>query len=89
MHIILGIEVYFKLFGFPTFDIGRLFKKRVGALNVICTFYYYHWVDTSAGELLVPEGIGTLKVERLENKIILKVLGASKPKGLNRITKIG
>jgi hypothetical protein len=20
-------------------------------------FYYYHWVDTSAGELLVPDGI--------------------------------
>ena len=20
-------------------------------------FYYYYWVDTSAGELLVPEGI--------------------------------
>jgi hypothetical protein len=20
-------------------------------------FYYYHWVDTSAGGLLVPEGI--------------------------------
>ena len=20
-------------------------------------FYYYHWVDTSAGKLLVPEGI--------------------------------
>jgi hypothetical protein len=26
-------------------------------LNWISTFYYYHWVDTSAGELLVPEGI--------------------------------
>jgi len=29
----------------------------------------------------------TLKVERLEIQIILKVLGASKPKGLNRIAK--
>jgi len=28
---------------------------------------------------------GTLKVGRLENLIILKVLGASKPKGLNSI----
>jgi hypothetical protein len=28
---------------------------------------------------------GTLKVERLENQIILYVLGASKPKGLNSI----
>ena len=26
------------------------------ALNLISTFYYYHWVDTSAGGLLVPEG---------------------------------
>jgi len=27
------------------------------ALNLISTFYYYHWVDTSAGGLLVPAGI--------------------------------
>ena len=26
-------------------------------INLISTFYYYHWVDTSAGGLLVPEGI--------------------------------
>ena len=31
----------------------------------------------------------TLKIERLENKIILKILGASKSKGLNRTVKIG
>ena len=31
---------------------------------------------------------GTLKVERLENQIILIFLGAIKPKGLNRIVKI-
>ena len=27
------------------------------ALNLIATFYYCHWVDTSAGGLLVLEGI--------------------------------
>jgi hypothetical protein len=27
------------------------------ALNWISTFYCYHWVDTSPGGLLVPEGI--------------------------------
>jgi len=31
---------------------------------------------------------GMLKVKRLESQIILKVLGASKPKGLNRIAII-
>jgi len=29
-----------------------------------------------------------LKVERLESQIIYKVLGESKPKNINRITKI-
>jgi len=33
--------------------------------------------------------LGTLKVERLVNQIILNVLGASKPNCLNRIAKIG
>jgi hypothetical protein len=27
------------------------------ALNLISTFYYHHWVDASAGGLLIPEGI--------------------------------
>jgi hypothetical protein len=31
---------------------------------------------------------GALKVEKLENQIILNVLGESKPKSLNRIAKI-
>jgi hypothetical protein len=31
--------------------------------------------------------ISTLKVQRMESQIILKVLGARKPKGLNRIGK--
>jgi hypothetical protein len=26
-------------------------------ISLISTFYYYHWVDTSVGGLLVPEGI--------------------------------
>ena len=32
---------------------------------------------------------GTLKVERLESQIILQVLEATKPKGINRIDKLG
>jgi hypothetical protein len=32
---------------------------------------------------------GTIAVERMESQIIKKVLGASKPKGLNRIAKMG
>ena len=31
--------------------------------------------------------LGTLEIEKLESQIILKVLRASKPKGLNRIAK--
>ena len=31
----------------------------------------------------------TLKVDRLESQIILKVFGASKSKGVHRIAKIG
>ena len=38
----------------------RLFQKCVvRTKNDIC-FYYYHWIDTSAGGLLVPEGIISL-----------------------------
>ena len=32
-------------------------RNALCAVNLISTFYYYHWVDTSAGGLLVPEGI--------------------------------
>ena len=32
-------------------------RNALCALNLISTFYYYHWVDTSAGGLLVLEGI--------------------------------
>jgi hypothetical protein len=62
------------------------------------------WVNTSAGELLVPEGTirpvvsGLLDIFLLEFtvpksrnyycQIILKSLGARKPKNLNRIAKI-
>jgi hypothetical protein len=35
----------------------RLFQKRVVRTIWYVRFYYYHWVDTSAGELLVPDGI--------------------------------
>jgi hypothetical protein len=33
------------------------FRNASCALNLISTFYYYHWVDTVAGGLSVPEGI--------------------------------
>jgi len=32
-------------------------RNATSAINCISTFYYYHWVDTSAGNLLVPESI--------------------------------
>jgi len=32
-------------------------KKLETAEILFLRFYYYHWVDTSAGGLLVPEGI--------------------------------
>ena len=35
----------------------RLLQKVLCKLNFMSTFYYYHWIDTSAGGLLVPEGI--------------------------------
>jgi len=37
-------------------------RNALCALNLIYTFYYYHWVDTSAGGVLVPEGISRLVV---------------------------
>ena len=47
---------------FQSFDFehvwGRLFHKRVLHTKFdIYNLYYYHWVDTSAGGQLVPEGI--------------------------------
>ena len=33
---------------------GRLAHTKV---DIYLRFYYYHWVDTSTGRLLVPEGI--------------------------------
>jgi hypothetical protein len=33
------------------------FRNASCTLNVMSTLYYYHWVDTSYGELLVPVGI--------------------------------
>ena len=38
-------------------------------------------------EFLEEPSSGTLKIERLESQIILKVLRASKPKDLNRVAK--
>ena len=32
-------------------------KNALCARSLISTFYYHHWVDTSAGGLFVPEGI--------------------------------
>ena len=32
-------------------------KNALCARSLISTFYYHHWVDTSAGGLLVLEGI--------------------------------
>ena len=43
------------------FDILSEDYSRNASLILISTFSYYHWVDTSAGELLVPKGI-TLSV---------------------------
>jgi hypothetical protein len=39
------------------FDILSEDYLRNTSLILISTFSYYHWVDTSAGELLVPKGI--------------------------------
>jgi len=36
------------------------------ALNLISTFYYYHWVYTSTDGLLLPKGIIRLVVSALE-----------------------
>ena len=49
-------DLAFQPFDFEVPDEGYS-RNAVCALNVISTFYYYHWVDTSAGELLVPVGI--------------------------------
>ena len=36
----------------------RLIQKSASyATKLVSMFYYYHWVDTTAGGLLVPEGI--------------------------------
>ena len=32
-------------------------RNALCALNLISTFYYYHWVDTSAGGILIIDGI--------------------------------
>ena len=32
-------------------------RNTTCVLNLISTFYYYHWVDTSASGLLVPDGV--------------------------------
>ena len=38
-------------------------EKRFGRSQIgICFFIYYHWIDTTAGGLLVPEGIIRLEV---------------------------
>jgi hypothetical protein len=54
-------QTIFNYFGFQSFDLSYLMKvipetshaHKVGYLQ----FYYYYWVDTSAGGRLVPEGI--------------------------------
>jgi hypothetical protein len=49
----------FRLFGFPIFCIpdNGYFINVSCKLNKIYFFISYPWVDTTAGGLLVPEGI--------------------------------
>ena len=54
--LIFLLPKIFQLSDFPIFrlqDLGSLMNVIIRYLR----FYYYHWVDTSAGGLLVPEGI--------------------------------
>ena len=60
---IIVLTIYLNVFGFLTFGHERIWwrliqKSTSYAIKLVSIlFYYYHWVDTTAGGLLVPEGI--------------------------------
>jgi hypothetical protein len=53
--LVLLLPNTFKLFGFPIFRFCAYLMKIIPETRL--RLYYYHWVDISAGGLVIPDGV--------------------------------